>query len=99
MVTHCAVMDVDQAGGASTEVISDLRCSNPFPYIFRQTRGETAYDFHPIQILTEVPTETIKENMRMVFATGEDYRIHSVNKWPMTNSEFLEIVLQGDGNA
>ena len=99
MVTHCSILEVDQAGGAPVELVHSLRCSYPFPYIYRQTRAETAYDFQAIQILTDIPKKAIKENMRLIFSSGEDYRIHSVNKWPMVKPLFLEIVLQGDGSA
>ena len=92
-------MNTNQDGGQQVEVIESLRCSNPFPYIFRQTRAETAFDFQPLQLFSEIPYITIEENMRVLFATGEDFRIHSVNRWPVINSRFLEIVLQGDGNA
>jgi len=92
-------MQVDQETGDQVEVTASLRCSNVFPYIFRQSRAETAYDFIPAQIVTKVSKKRISENMRLVFNTGEDFRIHSVNKWPLTSPKFLEIVLQGDGNA
>ena len=99
MVTQCSIMDIDQATGNSVELVRCLRCSDPNPYKYRQARAETSYDFHPVHIITHVPRQTIEENMRLVFKTGEDFRIHSINKWPMVNSKYLEIVLQGEGNA
>ena len=99
MTTYCSIMQIDQETGDNIEITRSLRCSDVFPYIFRQARAETAYDFIPAQIVTRVAKNRISENMRLVFKTGEDFRIHSVNKWPLTSPQFLEIVLQGDGNA
>ena len=93
----CTITELNQISGEPTTVVEDLVCSSPFPYMFRQTRAETAYDFQPMQCFTAVPETQIKENMRMQFADGQNFRIHSVNKWPMVNTKFLEIVLHGDG--
>ncbi|RLC99990.1 MAG: hypothetical protein DRI46_08395 [Chloroflexi bacterium] len=96
--TRCTVTELDQLDGTPTVIVANLPSSPPFPYNYRQTRAETAYDFHPINVLTAVPASaTIKENMRMVFPDGQNFRIHSVNPWPMVSPQFLEIILHGDG--
>lgn len=96
--SRCTINELDQLNGSPTAVITNLVTTAPFPYIFRQTRANTAYDFQPMQVFTAVPeSETIKENMRMVFSDGQDFRIHSVNRWPLVEPKFLEIILHGDG--
>jgi hypothetical protein len=96
----CAIQQVDQSGGSNTTVIAELPCSFPYPYIYRQASAETAYDFQPLQVFTHVPKDQIiEENMRLVFETGNDFRIHSVNKWPLVRPEYLEIILQGSGHG
>ena len=96
----CSILDIDQADGAVTEVVLELGCSELFGYSFRSVRADTALDFKPITIFTNIPENgaVIKENMRLLFE-GTDYRIHSVDRWPMGNPQYIELRLQGDGNG
>lgn len=100
LMYQCTITDVDQTDGSLTEVIRNLACSELFGYSFRQVRANTALDIKPITIFTEPPPRdvTIKENMRLIF-NEIDYRIHSVEKWPMGCPKFVELRLQSDGNG
>lgn len=100
MRERCTIMQVDQAEGQNIPYILNLRCSPTYAYPFRQTRAETAYDFTPAFAYSEVPTTgEIEEGMRLVFDTGEDYRIHAVNGWPHVVPQYMELVLQGEGHG
>lgn len=97
---YCEIQDVDQVDGSITSVIPRLGCSELFGYSFRTVRADTALDIKPITLFTDIPDNgvEIKENMRLLFE-GVDYRIHSVDYWPMGIPKMLEIRLQGDGNG
>jgi hypothetical protein len=97
---YCTINSVDQADGTMDEVVYQLRCSELYGFHYRQSRADTSYDVKPITVFTEIPADdiVIKENMRLVF-NGVDYRIHSLDKWPMGCPKYIEISLQSDGNG
>lgn len=101
LIQHCCIIqDVNQVDGSITEVIPKLGCSELFGYSFRTAKADTALDFKPITVFTNIPANgiKIKENMRLLFE-GIDYRIHSVDSWPMGTPKLIEIRLEGDGNG
>lgn len=96
----CNIEQVDQADGSRTVVITDLPCSYPFPYTYRQGMAGTNYDIQLMQVFTAVPENgVIEESMRIRFDEESEYRIHSISKWPMVRPKYIEILLHGPGNG
>lgn len=97
----CTVKQFNPTTKVHDIYIEDLRCNLPSGLPPRLARAYTDYDYRVLHAYTEVPAETtpIHEGMRLVYSSGGDYRIHSINKWPAEEPEYLELILQGDAHG
>lgn len=97
----CDIKRIDQSDESRITVEQDLKCTFPYPYNYRQRPGDSVEDVQLLHIYTDIPENPINESMRVVFADDddEDFRIHSINKWPKVEPIYLVIILHGDGNG